>query len=56
LLRFDHPITGPLPVRREVERFWRAAEHRAEAAEHRAEAAEQALHDLRRELGRGQGQ
>jgi Uma2 family endonuclease len=64
LLRFDHPVSGPLPVRREAVERWRAAEQahanerRArelaeqarEAAEERARAAEQALAALQQQL------
>lgn len=62
LLRFDHPASGPLLLRREAMRHWRtaqqareAAEQAREAAERRAEAAEQALRDLQRQLRQGEG-
>jgi hypothetical protein len=40
LLRFDHPATGPLLIRREVVERWHAAQRALEAAERRAQAAE----------------
>jgi Uma2 family endonuclease len=41
LLRFDHPASGPLLVRREVVERWLAAQRALEAAERRAQTAEQ---------------
>ncbi len=64
LLRFDHPVQGPLLVRREVVARWQAAQQALEAAERgreqerlarlaaerRAQAAEEALAALQQEL------
>jgi len=50
LLRFAHPVLGPLPLRREVALRLRDAEQAHESERKAREAAEQALADLRRQL------
>ncbi len=50
LLRFDHPLLGPLLGRREVVDRYRMAKQAADAAERRALAAEQEIGVLQAEL------
>ena len=52
LLRFDHPVSGPLLVRREQVLRIRTSEQARESEMQARIAAEQALRELRRELGR----
>jgi Uma2 family endonuclease len=62
IVRFDDPVQGPLPVRRELLERWHnaeqareAAEQAREAAEQRAFAAEQALAALRAQIEKDLG-